>query len=168
MANTLRSSRNGAAGFINWLGVRVMQKQGHRGVVNDRPVIGQNVRPDHALHTRRSLRDESFVHVRKIDSVNTITEKRVTIQRKCHAVQRMYRQLDAPGSASKLASVACRNTLRPAIGKIDDRLAAPVSTRMSTGAPCSNPTSCKCPIWLRTSVCRRKPCCKRNLAKAVV
>ena len=97
-----------------------MQKQGHRGVVNDRSVIGQNVRPEHALHTRRSLRDESFVHVRKIDSVDTITAKRVTIQRQCHAVQRMYRQRDAPGSASKLASVACRNTLRPAVGKIDD------------------------------------------------
>ena len=67
-------------GFIEWLGVWMMQKQGHRGIIDDGLVIGQNVRPEHALHTRRSLRNESFVHVCKLDSVDTITAKTLTVQ----------------------------------------------------------------------------------------
>ena len=99
----------------------MMQKQGHRRIINDRLVRSENVRPKHALHTRRSLRDESFVHVCKIDSVDAVTAKRATIQRQRRTGQRMYRQRDASGSASELANVACPNAFRPAIGKIDDR-----------------------------------------------
>ena len=97
--------RLGAVCFTVWLGVRVMQKQGHRGVVNDRSVIGQDVRPEHALHTRRSLLDESFVHVHKIDRVNTIiTAKRATIQR---TVSRHPTHV-SPTSCPRLRLQACQ------------------------------------------------------------
>ena len=62
------------------LSVPVTQEQRHRGVIDNCLVIGQNVRPEHAVHTRRSFSHKSFVHVSKIDSVDTINAKRVTIQ----------------------------------------------------------------------------------------
>ena len=131
MAITLNLFCNEAVGFIDWLGVRVMQKQGHRGVINDRLVISQNVRPEHALHTRRSLREESFVHVCKIDSVNAITAKRLAIQRQCRAVQRMYCQRDASGSAAKLAAVPCRP--RPVPGGVAGCISCPRRYEPSRG-----------------------------------
>ena len=59
----------------------MMQKQRHRGVINHRSVICQNVRPEHAVYARRSFRHKSLVHMRKIDSIDAIAEKRVAIQR---------------------------------------------------------------------------------------
>jgi len=77
---SVNKSLTAAIGFIVRLGVRVVQKQGHRSVINDRAVIHQNIRPKHTMHTRRSLSQKSFIYVGKIDSVDTITAKRVTIQ----------------------------------------------------------------------------------------